>query len=69
MIDLIHASSAKHHFDGETFVDGKALIIDGKKNIINSINNNKFDEARETLGNILHTLQVSYIRVKPHHCS
>ncbi|XDV12202.1 hypothetical protein PO909_000917 [Leuciscus waleckii] len=57
---LQHPGSEKHHFDSETFVDGKALIINGKKNVINSIKSNKCDDARQTLGEILHTLQDFY---------
>ncbi|KAK7175488.1 hypothetical protein R3I93_002412 [Phoxinus phoxinus] len=58
--DLEHPGSAKHHFDNEEFVDGKALITNGKQNVINSIKSNKFDDARKALGEILHTLQDFY---------
>ncbi|KAI2666893.1 ATP-dependent 6-phosphofructokinase [Labeo rohita] len=60
MTDLKHPFSSKHHFDSGTFNNGKALIINGIKNIIVGIQKKNFDNARETLGKTLHTLQVSY---------
>ncbi|XP_016116343.1 von Willebrand factor A domain-containing protein 7-like [Sinocyclocheilus grahami] len=58
--DLKHFPDAKYHFDNEEFTEGKKLIITGIENITKSIKNDQFDDARITLGKILHTLQDFY---------
>lgn len=60
MTDLTHASDEEFHFDSERFKDGKQLITSGLKNIEDSLMKNKFDDARERLGQIMHTLQDFY---------
>ncbi|KAK7175487.1 hypothetical protein R3I93_002411 [Phoxinus phoxinus] len=58
--DTDHPLSSKHHFDNEAFLDGKALIIKGLDTITTYMKNLKFEDARKTLGQILHTLQDFY---------
>ncbi|XP_051988942.1 von Willebrand factor A domain-containing protein 7-like [Xyrauchen texanus] len=60
MIDIKHASSEKHHFDSEKFDGGKELIIKGIENICSHASSGKFDDARQALGGLLHTLQDFY---------
>lgn len=52
------SSSAPHHFNSENFLQGRNLIIVGKAAIKANVQNDNFGAARETLGRILHTLQV-----------
>lgn len=57
--DTDHPFSEKYHFDSETFLDGKALIIKGLEDITAYMKKQNFEDARKRLGQILHTLQVS----------
>lgn len=50
--------SAPHHFNSEAFIEGRALIIQGIGVIKANVKKENFQAARETLGRILHTLQV-----------
>lgn len=50
--------SAPHHFNSENFVQGRTLIMEGMAAIKANIGKENFKAARETLGRILHTLQV-----------
>lgn len=50
--------SAPHHFNSETFVEGRSLIVEGLATIKSNIRLGNFKAARETLGRILHVLQV-----------
>ena len=50
--------SARHHFNSEAFLEGRGLILEGMAAIKANIHENNFQAARETLGRILHTLQV-----------
>ncbi|XDV12204.1 hypothetical protein PO909_000919 [Leuciscus waleckii] len=58
--DTDHPLSSKHHFDSETFRDGKLLIIKGLDAITTFMKSGKFEDAQKTLGQILHTLQDFY---------
>nr|XP_003198081.1 von Willebrand factor A domain-containing protein 7-like [Danio rerio] len=58
--DLKHPFTAMMHFDGESFLDGKNLIIKGMEKITELLNQQKFEDARQTLGTIMHTLQDFY---------
>lgn len=51
-------ASAPHHFNSEAFLEGRGLIIEGMAAIKANIREENFHAARETLGKILHTLQV-----------
>lgn len=57
-VDFRHTSDVEYHFDGETFVEGRKLITDGVSSVKASIKQENFEEARQKLGDILHTLQV-----------
>ncbi|CAG03721.1 unnamed protein product [Tetraodon nigroviridis] len=50
--------SAPHHFNSEAFVEGRRLIIEGLATIKSNIRLENFKAARETLGRVLHVLQV-----------
>ncbi|XP_050961760.1 von Willebrand factor A domain-containing protein 7 [Labeo rohita] len=58
--DVTDIASAKHHFNSEKFLDGKALIIKGIEDIAADVKKEDFENARKTLGSILHTLQDFY---------
>ncbi|XP_056305971.1 von Willebrand factor A domain-containing protein 7-like [Danio aesculapii] len=58
--DLKYLLVAKYHFHSESFLDGKNLIIKGMEKITELLNQQKFEEARKTLGEIMHTLQDFY---------
>ena len=50
--------SAPHHFNSEAFLEGRGLITEGMVAIKANILKENFQAARETLGRVLHTLQV-----------
>lgn len=50
--------SAPHHFNSEAFIEGRALITQGVGVIKANVKKENFQAARETLGRVLHTLQV-----------
>uniref|UniRef100_H2ZVT1 Uncharacterized protein n=1 Tax=Latimeria chalumnae TaxID=7897 RepID=H2ZVT1_LATCH len=60
VIDLRYALSEERHFDSETFVKGKAVILEGRSNVILNIQKGNYWKARQTFGEILHTLQDFY---------
>lgn len=51
--------SAPHHFNSEAFLEGRGLITEGVVAIKANIGKENFKAARETLGRVLHTLQVT----------
>lgn len=55
---LPNSCSAPHHFNSESFLEGRALIIEGLATIKSNIRLENFKAARETLGRSLHVLQV-----------
>ncbi|XP_061091167.1 von Willebrand factor A domain-containing protein 7-like isoform X1 [Conger conger] len=59
-VDIIYLLSDRHHFDGEEFTDGRALITDGMASIKANVRQENFISARFTLGKICHTLQDFY---------
>lgn len=56
--ELSLSFSAPHHFNSEAFIEGRRLITEGVVAIKANIRNENFKAARETLGRVLHTLQV-----------
>lgn len=50
--------SAPHHFNSEDFLGGRRLITEGMVAIKANVREENFQAARETLGKVLHTLQV-----------
>lgn len=55
----IPGNHPEEHFDNEKFQKGKQSITTRMKAITEHIEDKDFDEAREELGKVLHTLQVS----------
>ncbi|XP_057193889.1 von Willebrand factor A domain-containing protein 7-like [Triplophysa rosa] len=53
-------SDPEYHFNNEKFKMGRKLITDGITKITGQVMSQSFDDARETLGEILHTLQDFY---------
>lgn len=53
-----YSFSAPHHFNSEAFLEGRGLITEGMVAIKANIRKENFQAARETLGRVLHTLQV-----------
>lgn len=60
LVDRDFANSAPHHFNSETFLEGRGLIMEGMTAIKANIHWENFQAARETLGRVLHTLQDFY---------
>lgn len=60
LVDRDFVTSDPHHFNSETFLEGRSLITEGMAAIKANIRNENFQAARETLGRILHTLQDFY---------
>ncbi len=59
LVDQDYMSSAPHHFSNEAFNEGRNLIIQGTAAIKANVRTDNFQSARETLGRVCHTLQVS----------
>ncbi|KAG9332287.1 hypothetical protein JZ751_015448 [Albula glossodonta] len=59
-VDVAYVLSDRHHFDGESFTDGRKLITEGMASIKANIQQEDFIPARLTLGKIFHTLQDFY---------
>ncbi|CAJ1052706.1 Hypothetical predicted protein [Xyrichtys novacula] len=59
-VDVIFALSARHHFDDETFEEGRDLITSGVSSVKASVKLEKFVTGRWTLGRLCHTLQDFY---------
>ncbi|CAB1316907.1 unnamed protein product [Coregonus sp. 'balchen'] len=57
-IDFRHLFNEEYHFDRERFVEGRKLITNGLTSVKASVKRGNFEAARQTLGDILHTLQV-----------
>lgn len=53
--------SAPHHFNSEAFLEGRGLITESTVAIKANIRKENFQAARETLGRVLHTLQVRQV--------
>nr|XP_019939290.1 PREDICTED: von Willebrand factor A domain-containing protein 7-like [Paralichthys olivaceus] len=60
LVDRDFVASAPHHFNSETFLEGRGLITKGMVAIKANIRKENFQAARETLGRVLHTLQDFY---------
>ncbi|XP_077460651.1 von Willebrand factor A domain-containing protein 7 [Stigmatopora argus] len=60
LVDRNFVNSAPHHFNSETFLEGRNLITEGMASIKANVRSENFKAARETLGRILHTLQDFY---------
>ncbi len=59
LVDQNYMTSAPHHFSNEAFDEGRNLIIQGTAAIKANVRTDNFQSARETLGRVCHTLQVS----------
>ncbi|XP_018547038.1 von Willebrand factor A domain-containing protein 7 isoform X2 [Lates calcarifer] len=59
-VDLFRFYSSRHHFDDETFIEGRKIITEGLSAVKASNKRENFEAAREKLGNILHPLQDFY---------
>ncbi|KAK6317578.1 hypothetical protein J4Q44_G00129780 [Coregonus suidteri] len=59
-VDFRHLFNEEYHFDGERFVEGRKLITDGLTSVKANVKRGNFEAARQTLGDILHTLQDFY---------
>ena len=71
MIEQATVNSPQHHFNSEAFAEGRGLITEGVASIKASIASKNYQAARETLGRVLHTLQVwrhthTYIHTHTH---
>ncbi|MEQ2223539.1 hypothetical protein ILYODFUR_037760 [Ilyodon furcidens] len=60
LVDRDFVNSAPHHFNSEAFLEGRGLITEGMVAIKANIRKENFKAARETLGRVLHTLQVRW---------
>lgn len=58
LVDRDYVSSDKHHFNSEAFKEGHSLISQGVTSVKANIRKDNLQAARETLGRVLHTLQV-----------
>lgn len=63
-VHVFYLVSAPHHFNSEMFFEGKVLITEGVGAIKANIRMENFQTARETLGRVLHTLQVRAAKEK-----
>lgn len=59
-VDVVSALSEKHHFDDETFEEGRALITSGVSAVKASVKQENFVAGRWILGRVFHTLQDFY---------
>ncbi|XP_029949230.1 von Willebrand factor A domain-containing protein 7-like [Salarias fasciatus] len=59
-VDSLYAFSAAHHFDNEAFQEGQNVITKGLANVKANVKSGNFGTARDTLGEICHTLQDFY---------
>ncbi|KAI4895401.1 hypothetical protein NFI96_022024 [Prochilodus magdalenae] len=59
-VDVWHVFSAKHHFDDQTFHEGRDLISKGVSTVKANVKQQRYEAAREKLGKVLHTLQDFY---------
>ncbi len=61
--DLKEVLEEDSHFDSEQFHDGSELILKRYRATVDSVlNEDNYDQARNTFGEMLHTLQVSCFR-------
>ncbi|XP_028256290.1 von Willebrand factor A domain-containing protein 7-like isoform X1 [Parambassis ranga] len=60
LVDRDFVASDRHHFNSETFFEGRGLITEGVMAIKANIRQENFQAAREILGKVLHTLQDFY---------
>ncbi|KAK3573304.1 hypothetical protein QTP86_022694, partial [Hemibagrus guttatus] len=65
LVDRDYASSNPHHFNSEAFTEGHSLISQGVAAVKANIRKNNLQAARETLGKVLHTLQIC-LRILSH---
>ncbi|KAG7516488.1 hypothetical protein JOB18_032814 [Solea senegalensis] len=59
-VDHFYFWSARHHFDAEQFTKGKKLVTDGIAAVKANNKRQKYEAARERLGQLFHTLQDFY---------
>ncbi|XP_054610407.1 von Willebrand factor A domain-containing protein 7-like [Dunckerocampus dactyliophorus] len=59
-VDIRQAFNASFHFDDESFIGGRNIILAGITTVKANIQQEDFEAARENLGTILHPLQDFY---------
>lgn len=59
-VDQVFLQSAKHHFDDETFQEGREVITAGVSAVKANVKRENFVAARSSLGQVFHTLQDFY---------
>lgn len=57
-VDFWEMFNARYHFNNEEFLSGREMITEGVFAIKYSVKQQSYQAARETLGKVLHTLQV-----------
>ncbi|XP_072909923.1 von Willebrand factor A domain-containing protein 7-like isoform X2 [Hemitrygon akajei] len=60
LVDVLFALSSERHFDSETILEGKKLLLRGKASVVRAILENKRFSALQSMGSTLHTLQDFY---------
>ncbi|XP_072896754.1 von Willebrand factor A domain-containing protein 7-like [Hemitrygon akajei] len=60
LVDVAYALSSERHFDSETILEGKKLLLRGKASVVRAILENKRFTALQSMGSTLHTLQDFY---------
>ncbi|XP_051901470.1 von Willebrand factor A domain-containing protein 7-like isoform X2 [Pristis pectinata] len=60
MVDALYMLDSRRHFDSETFLEGKELLLRGKASVVRRILAGKHSSARISMGAALHTLQDFY---------
>ncbi|XP_072896886.1 von Willebrand factor A domain-containing protein 7-like [Hemitrygon akajei] len=60
LVDVAYALSSERHFDSETILEGKKLLLRGKASVVRAILEDKRFSALSSMGSTLHTLQDFY---------
>lgn len=58
-VDVLQALSAPHHFNDETFAEGRDVVAQGAAAVKAAVKQGSFVSARISLGAACHTLQVN----------
>ncbi|XP_072122222.1 von Willebrand factor A domain-containing protein 7 isoform X1 [Mobula birostris] len=60
LVDVLYMLSTKRHFDSETILEGRKLLLTGKASVVKGILEDKRFSALRYMGTTLHTLQDFY---------
>ncbi|XP_059813383.1 von Willebrand factor A domain-containing protein 7 [Hypanus sabinus] len=60
LVDVLYVLSSRRHFDSETILEGKKLLLTGKASVVRAILEDKRFSALQSMGSTLHTLQDFY---------